>query len=318
MSNNFPLVTFVLLAYNQEEYISAAVYSALSQDYQNLEIILSDDCSSDSTFEIMSAVAAEYSGDHVVKVLRNPENLGLVGHFNEALGRSSGEIIVLAAGDDISLPERVSESVNIMLRFPGAAVVAFSDIVMDSRGALVKKPKKEKPMKVLTLSDFLGRRGPSLSGASKAFRRDVFLRFGCIGDQCPTEDSTMTLRSLMLGYGIRSGKSLIKYRVHDKNLSGIRSLPSLSVTGICNQYIRDAHLAKAEGLIDEGVYDRVVAFAVAEAEKRTFRNDLINGGVSLPRWLRFLLSARFPVREKISALSLRVKLVFGRFGSYRK
>ena len=48
-----PLVTFALFAYNQENYIRAAVEGAFAQTYQPLEIILSDDCSKDRTFEIM-------------------------------------------------------------------------------------------------------------------------------------------------------------------------------------------------------------------------------------------------------------------------
>ena len=55
-----PLVTFALFAYNQEKYIREAVEGAFSQTYEPLEIILSDDCSSGGTFEIMQEIAAEY------------------------------------------------------------------------------------------------------------------------------------------------------------------------------------------------------------------------------------------------------------------
>ena len=48
-----PLVTFALFAYNQEKYIREAVEGAFSQTYQRMEIILSDDCSTDSTFDIL-------------------------------------------------------------------------------------------------------------------------------------------------------------------------------------------------------------------------------------------------------------------------
>jgi glycosyltransferase involved in cell wall biosynthesis len=52
------LVTFALFAYNQEKYIREAVEGALAQTYEPLEIILSDDCSSDRTFETMREMAA--------------------------------------------------------------------------------------------------------------------------------------------------------------------------------------------------------------------------------------------------------------------
>jgi glycosyltransferase involved in cell wall biosynthesis len=61
------LVTFALFAYNQEKYIREAVEGALAQTYEPLEIILSDDCSSDRTFETMREMAATYDGPHQVK-----------------------------------------------------------------------------------------------------------------------------------------------------------------------------------------------------------------------------------------------------------
>ncbi|HUF60663.1 MAG TPA: glycosyltransferase, partial [Verrucomicrobiales bacterium] len=56
-STERPLVSFLLLAYNQEQYIHEAVEGAFSQTYSPLEIILSDDCSTDRTFEIMREMA---------------------------------------------------------------------------------------------------------------------------------------------------------------------------------------------------------------------------------------------------------------------
>ncbi len=63
-----PLLTFILLAYNQERYIAEAVEGALGQTYSPLEIILSDDCSGDRTFELMKEAADEYRGPHEVIV----------------------------------------------------------------------------------------------------------------------------------------------------------------------------------------------------------------------------------------------------------
>ena len=111
-----PLVTFALFAYNQEQYIREAVEGAFSQTYEPLEIILSDDCSSDRTFEIMQEMAAAYEGPHEVRVRRSQLNRGISSHFKEVIEQSSGHYIVLAAGDDISLPERATASVIPMFK----------------------------------------------------------------------------------------------------------------------------------------------------------------------------------------------------------
>src|SRR4051812_34720579 len=74
-----PLVTFALFAYNHERFIRKAVDGALAQTYQPLEIIISDDCSTDRTFEIAQGMASAYNGAHKVVVNRNPKNLGADG-----------------------------------------------------------------------------------------------------------------------------------------------------------------------------------------------------------------------------------------------
>lgn len=55
-----PLVSYVLTAYNIENFIEESVKCAFNQTYQNLEIVLSDDCSTDKTFDIMKKMADEY------------------------------------------------------------------------------------------------------------------------------------------------------------------------------------------------------------------------------------------------------------------
>ena len=70
-----PLVTFALFAYNQERFIREAIEGAFAQTYEPLEIILSDDCSADRTFEIIQENAAAYLGPHSVFTYRTPYNL---------------------------------------------------------------------------------------------------------------------------------------------------------------------------------------------------------------------------------------------------
>lgn len=101
-----PLITFALFAYNQEKYIREALKGAFSQTYEPLEIILSDDCSTDRTFEIMQEMAAAYKGPHDVVLNKNHGNLGLIGHVNLISDLAKGDYIIAAAGDDISLANR--------------------------------------------------------------------------------------------------------------------------------------------------------------------------------------------------------------------
>ena len=123
-----PLVTFILMAYNQEAYIHAAIKGAFAQTYDPLEIILSDDCSGDRTFEIMQEYARSYTGPKTVSVRQNSENLGPINHFNALLNLSKGELVVIAAGDDISLPERTALSVECYLRKADRKILIHCDV----------------------------------------------------------------------------------------------------------------------------------------------------------------------------------------------
>lgn len=101
-----PLVTFALFAYNQEGFIREAVQAAFSQEYQPLQIVLSDDGSSDSTFKIMQEMAECYEGPHQVVARKTASNLGTLRHVVDVARISLGKLLVLAAGDDVSKPER--------------------------------------------------------------------------------------------------------------------------------------------------------------------------------------------------------------------
>ena len=97
----YPLVTMYVISYNQEKFAGAAVEAALLQDYPNLEIIISDDCSTDKTWDEILRIADHYHGPHKLILNRNTYNLGIGEHINRVLKMASGDIIVASAADDI-------------------------------------------------------------------------------------------------------------------------------------------------------------------------------------------------------------------------
>ena len=90
--------TAVVLAYNQSRFIRDAVNSVLSQKFDGLEIILSDDGSKDDTFEIMSQIASNYKGPHVIRLNKNEKNLGFVEHLNLIFKLASTQFIIYNPG----------------------------------------------------------------------------------------------------------------------------------------------------------------------------------------------------------------------------
>ena len=116
MNNKKPLVTFAIFSFNQEKYIHDAVQAAFNQSYSPLHIILSDDNSSDKTFSIIENLKNKYSGIHKITLNKNNKNLGISGHINKVMDIAEGELIVVGAGDDISLPNRVAVLVDAWIK----------------------------------------------------------------------------------------------------------------------------------------------------------------------------------------------------------
>lgn len=133
-----PLVTFALLAYNQERFIREAIEGAFAQSYQPLEIILSDDCSTDRTFEIIKNLARDYRGSHLVKTRRSRTNSGILNHLLDVVHEAEGKLIVLGAGDDISKADRVSELAGRWMSTRALGLCSRYDII-DENGCIVER-----------------------------------------------------------------------------------------------------------------------------------------------------------------------------------
>ena len=120
MSNeNQPLVSIGVPVFNGEEGLATALNSLLEQDYTNLEIIISDNASTDSTPEICEKFVLN---DARVKYYRSEENLGVLFNFNRVFELSSGKFFMWAAHDDRREPSFVSACVEKMEQCPQAAL----------------------------------------------------------------------------------------------------------------------------------------------------------------------------------------------------
>jgi len=208
-----PLVTFALFAYNQEKYIREAVEGAFSQTYEPLEIILSDDCSSDRTYEIIQEMAAAYEGPHEVRIRRNKLNVGFADHINIVVSDSNGKYIVWAAGDDVSLPERAKQLVKPFETDPDI-VGTYSDIrEIDVNGDQTGKVRrKNKQKQDPTLLDVI-ERNFSINTQSHCFNKNMMVQFPKLNSDLTYEAPCMTLRELLVGKVEYVSTITVNYRV---------------------------------------------------------------------------------------------------------
>jgi|GEM_PF-831972 len=250
--NNTPLVSFCLFAYNQQEFIAEAVKGAFSQTYPNLEIIISDDCSKDNTFEIITDLAKKYSGNHKVILNRNEQNLGLAAHVNKVFSMAAGDIFVGAAGDDISLPNRTEVFIKAFQKDENIVSVSCNLTGIDSIGNKFVENSCQRNNEVYDINDYLNREDFHVNGASRAIRRNLFQQFGKLNTKCPTEDTPYLLRAFMSGKVLLLAEKLVLYRTHENNLSGENNIYKMSINEIYRQYKKDINLAIKLKFISSG------------------------------------------------------------------
>lgn len=208
-----PLVTFAVIAYNQERFIREAIEGAFAQTYQPLEIILSDDCSPDRTYQIMQEMAAAYDGPHTVVLNRNEPNLGLVPHIDRVMELVSGEFIVVNAGDDVSVPERTERLAGTWLASGRKAKMVHSAarrIDNVGRSLDIKHPPQgilHTPSPLAIIRDRL-----FVIGATAAWDRTVYDSFGPLGAGLATEDRVLPFRAAILGEIAYLDEPLIGWR----------------------------------------------------------------------------------------------------------
>lgn len=201
----------VVLSYNQVGFIADAVHAALAQDCPPLEIIISDDCSTDGTYEAIQDAIRGYEGPHHVNARQNPQNMGLVAHINAIFGIATGDVLIPAYGDDIAMPNRAAE---IMKAFAdGKPLLVHSDaMAIDAAGH--ETPTSYRKADFFVTDDPL-ETATSMAlylGASGAWHRSLFTRYGPLKYPNIYDDHVFGFRAALEGRVALIEKPLLKYR----------------------------------------------------------------------------------------------------------
>ena len=245
-----PLVSISLVTYNQERYIRETVRGSLWQTYSPLEVVISDDCSTDRTWDIIVEEVDAYrlsGGTHKIILNRNERNLGMV--LNSAKSRSltHGILLVGHDGDDISLPNRVERIVEEWQRGGRTATVIFHDgIKIDLDGNEIGS---------------IGTRNSDCPlGTCTTYATRIYREFEEIKDPASFPDHVNTRRARLIGDELVFKDKLIKYRVG----SGVSSVlynrrgPELrSAIGRAASYrqtLRDLDYLYSKGKIEKDKY----------------------------------------------------------------
>ncbi len=289
MESNKPLVSFWIPVYNHEKYIRECVEAALAQTYSPLEIIISDDCSTDKSFDIIRETVSNYKGPHKIILNRNPVNLGIGAHQNKKRELVHGEFITGCAGDDVALPNKVEVMVDRWLKTERKKHLLFSNaIIIDGDGKEGGLFFEKPPRYSSTLSDFVNDKRNRLSkilepsvwvlGATSGSSRKIWESFDKINPKVMQEDAVSSFRSLLLGGMDYIDEPLIKYRVHGASVSSKTNYKSVSRLlsreyYYVKQQIADAHKMGASKKV---LWELRKNQAIALVKKIVFQIPFIN------------------------------------------
>lgn len=251
-----PLVTCLVTTFNHEQYLAKAIHSILQQDYPYLEIIVSDDASSDASYDVAKKIVAAYQGSHRVQVRRNQENLGVCAHLNQLIQLASGELIVVAAGDDISTPNRVQTIVDYWLAHDRAPLLMASYLMdMDESGVLHDPIEVQDLSRWRSMDDWMRRR-PSVIGAGHAWSKELFKQFGPFPTGALFEDQVAVFRAILLGRAHTIAKPLVMYRRGGVSSTQHENFSSVSELRKKWRKIKDAYAVHAQFVQDANVVGR--------------------------------------------------------------
>ncbi|MCW1967578.1 MAG: glycosyltransferase [Anaerolineae bacterium] len=125
-----PLVSILIPAYNQAQFLTETLSSALEQDYDSLEVIIADDGSRDESAAVIADFARRYP-ERLVPIL-GETNVGVTKNYNRGLRHCRGKYVALQGGDDVLLPGKIAAQVAWMEADPRRALCGHDVEVFDS------------------------------------------------------------------------------------------------------------------------------------------------------------------------------------------
>lgn len=184
MNHKIPRVSIGLPVYNGERLIKNSLDSILSQSYQDFELIITDNCSTDGTQEICLQYAAQ---DNRIRYYRNEKNLGVVKNFNKAFELSRGEYFKWAAHDDMIHPDFLAKCV-LILDSDKSIVLCFSKIQIMNKNGIVKRNYSDNLNKIDSDKPY------------KRFGNLIINRHGCFHDFGLIRSSVLRKTELFASY----------------------------------------------------------------------------------------------------------------------
>lgn len=204
--NKEPIVSVILPVYNGENYIQKAIESILNQSFSEFELIIVNDCSTDSTIEIIDFFSQK---DSRIKILNNTSNKKLPASLNIGHKKASGNFITWTSHDNILHVNHLERLIKFII--DGNFDVIYSDFEIIDENELIVKVIKTCPCENLIFENCIG--------ASFLYKKSVFYELNGYNENLfLIEDYDFWLRASLKFNFFKLNEILYKYRIHSENL----------------------------------------------------------------------------------------------------
>ena len=219
------LVTIIVPSYNSSAYIEEALNSCLKQDYKNIELLISDDHSSDNTPVKVNEWLSKHKSAFVnAKFIQQKENLGVTANTNFLIKEAQGKYIRLLESDDILVEDSIKKQIEYVSESNEEIFFLFSDLLIFNgsvQSAKIEKPAKEKFINATATEQYeMLLYGQQANGPSVFFHKDTVLNLdGYVGARNCADWTTvlkLTFNNIKLHY---YPEPLLYYRRHETNIS---------------------------------------------------------------------------------------------------
>lgn len=206
------LVSVIVLSYNNAQFIHHTIKSIVNQDYENIEIIVVDDGSTDDSVEILEKLQRKIRFNLIKKV-----NGGIVSSINEGIKAANGEYTILHACDDISLPHRITQQITLYNQYSDAAFISSNINLVSKEGRHIKELLKRDKPKLIKLNEAL--LGADISSVGCIYKTNLLKKIK-LNENLIAEDPQIHLSLLSIStYAVVDyGRPVLNYQLNPKGL----------------------------------------------------------------------------------------------------
>lgn len=215
---DFPLVSVLIITYNQKIYLKECIESIINQDYEKMEIIIADDCSQDGTQEMLKTYSEKYPNKFILKL--SEINQGITKNSNLAHFACNGKYIAWMGGDDLMLPGKIKKQVEYMENNPTCTICYHNLDVFESETNKTLYLYNEKVKISGTVKEYI-KYGVINGACSSMIRKDRTPKDGFNEFLPVASDYFFSVETLANGGTINYIDEVLgRYRRHANNITG--------------------------------------------------------------------------------------------------